>query len=113
MRARVRPRDLLKALPPNTAYTTASGAMLKGLAEEVLQERSLSDLKGRVQLIFTSPPFPLNTKKKYGNLSGKAYLRWLTNFGPLFREFLSKKGSIVIELGNSWEPGEPVMSTLG
>src|SRR5439155_14560952 len=28
------------------------------------------------------------------------------------RNLLKKKGSIVIELGNAWEPGRPVMSTL-
>ena len=69
-------------------------------------------LRGRVQLIFTSPPFPLNNKKRYGNLQGEAYLQWLVGFGPLFRDLLAPDGSIVIELGNSWEPGLPVMSTL-
>src|SRR5690606_33600166 len=29
-----------------------------------------------------------------------------------FREMLTSDGSIVIELGNAWEPGEPIMSTL-
>jgi site-specific DNA-methyltransferase (cytosine-N4-specific) len=86
--------------------------MLQGLAEEVLKHRDLDALRGQVQLIFTSPPFPLNTKKKYGNLQGEQYLQWLTGFGTLFRELLTADGSIVIELGNSWEPGLPVMSTL-
>jgi site-specific DNA-methyltransferase (cytosine-N4-specific) len=86
--------------------------MLKGLAERVLKGRALRALEGRVRLIFTSPPFPLNTKKKYGNLQGEAYIEWLAGFGSLFQKFLTKDGSIVIELGNSWMPGEPVMSTL-
>lgn len=87
--------------------------MLRGLAEDTLKERPFRKLHGKVQLIFTSPPFPLNTKKRYGNLNGEAYLKWLTSFGPLFREMLRPRGSIVIELGNSWEQGQPVMSTLG
>jgi site-specific DNA-methyltransferase (cytosine-N4-specific) len=68
--------------------------------------------KGKVQLIFTSPPFPLNRKKKYGNLSGEAYLKWLSGFAELFKEFLKPNGSIVLELGNAWEQRNPTMSTL-
>ncbi|MGH9572363.1 MAG: DNA-methyltransferase [Candidatus Acidiferrales bacterium] len=65
-----------------------------------------------MQLIFTSPPFPLNTKKAYGNLQGSKYTDWLASFAPLFREMLTATGSVVLEMGNAWEPGEPVMSTL-
>src|SRR5207248_3906619 len=64
-----------------------------------------------LQLIFTSPPFPLNRKKKYGNLKGEEYVRWLASFAPRFRKLLKPNGSIVIEVGNAWEPGLPVMST--
>lgn len=87
--------------------------MLQARAEEVLTGPAGKALKNRVQLIFTSPPFPLNTKKRYGNLVGEDYLKWLVSFGPLFRNALTPTGSIVIELGNSWEPGTPTMSTLG
>src|SRR5439155_17196004 len=38
--------------------------------------------------------------------------RWLASFAPRFRKLLKPKGSIVIEVGNAWEPGLPVMSTL-
>ena len=69
-------------------------------------------LKGQVQLVFTSPPFPLNRKKRYGNRQGQQYLRWLAGFGPLLADFLTADGSIVIEMGNAWEPGRPTMSTL-
>jgi site-specific DNA-methyltransferase (cytosine-N4-specific) len=63
-------------------------------------------------LIFTSPPFPLNTKKKYDNLQGDAYVQWLKGFAGKFKALLKPTGSVVIEVGNSWEPGKPVMSTL-
>ncbi len=112
MRPRKRPTTILPNLPHSTVYSTALGAMVSGHSEEVLQERCIDPIRGKVQLIFTSPPFPLNTKKKYGNLKGEEYLRWLAGFGPLFRELLSPNGSIVMELGNSWEPGFPAMSTL-
>ena len=93
-------------------YTTPNGAMLQGLAEELLSRQELKALFGQVQLIFTSPPFPLHRKKKYGNEQGEAYVRWLAAFAPLFRKLLKPKGSLVVEIGNAWEPGRPVMSTL-
>jgi DNA modification methylase len=67
---------------------------------------------GKVQLIFTSPPFPLNRKKAYGNLRGDQYSAWLANFAVLFKNMLTPTGSIVLEMGNAWEAGQPVMSTL-
>ena len=103
---------MFSTMPNTTAYSTAHGVMLQGVAEKILKTRAVASLKKRVQLIFTSPPFPLNRKKKYGNLQGDAYAEWLTAFGPLFKEFLTDDGSIVIELGNSWEPSQPTMSTL-
>jgi site-specific DNA-methyltransferase (cytosine-N4-specific) len=39
-------------------------------------------------------------------------LKWLTSFAPMFKRVLKPTGSIVIELGNVWEPGRPIMSTL-
>jgi len=93
-------------------YSTANGVMLRGLAEDLLRRPELKPLLGRVQLIFTSPPFPLHRKKKYGNLQGEAYIEWLAAFAPLFKALLRPTGSLVVEVGNAWEPGRPVMSTL-
>jgi site-specific DNA-methyltransferase (cytosine-N4-specific) len=72
----------------------------------------LVGLHGKVQLIFTSPPFPLKTKKQYGNLNGEEYLRWISGYGALFKKWLAPSGSIVVEIGNAWQPGAPTMSTL-
>lgn len=94
------------------AYETTLGRMYCGLAEDVLTTPPLTKLANSVQLIFTSPPFPLNRKKRYGNRNGSEYVDWLTAFGPRFRDLLTKDGSVVIEVGNAWEPGRPVMSTL-
>jgi site-specific DNA-methyltransferase (cytosine-N4-specific) len=94
------------------AYHTTLGGMVNGRAEDVLGKSGLAELRGRVQLLLTSPPFPLNHKKKYGNLQGQEYVEWLASFAPLFRDTLTADGSIVLELGNAWEPGRPVMSTL-
>ena len=95
------------------AYSTQFGTMFLGRAEHALASDALKRHRGKVQLIFTSPPFPLNRKKKYGNLKGEAYLEWIGSMAPLFKKYLRPKGSIVIELGNAWEPGKPVMSVLG
>lgn len=100
-------------VPKDVAYATDLGQMRCGKTEEVLAQSEMNSLHGQVQLIFTSPPFPLNTKKKYGNFKGDEYLEWLTGYGALFRKLLTPDGSIVIEIGNSWEPGLPTMSTLG
>ncbi len=95
---------------PQAAYETPLGRMFRAKAEEILPL-----LEGRgeqFQLIFTSPPFPLNSKKKYGNLQGEAYSEWLASFGEAFGKVLAPSGSLVVELGNAWEAGRPVMSTL-
>lgn len=98
--------------PTGVAYSTHWGRMLLGKSDELLGDGSLARFEGKVNLIFTSPPFPLNRKKRYGNETGDSYIRWLCAFGPLFKKMLTRDGSIVIEMGNSWEPGMPVMSTL-
>jgi site-specific DNA-methyltransferase (cytosine-N4-specific) len=97
---------------PRIAYETKRGMMLEGQAEAAFRSKALAKFKGKVQLIFTSPPFPLNRKKRYGNLQGQEYIDWLASLAPLFRKFLAKDGSIVMELGNAWLPGSPVMSPL-
>lgn len=95
------------------AYSTALGTMFRGKVEDALRSPLLVPYRGKVQLILTSPPFPLNRKKRYGNLNGSAYLEWLSSLAPELVGLLRPKGSIVMELGNAWEPGKPVMSVLG
>ncbi len=95
------------------AHRTSRGVAYHGLAEDVLlSPKFRRRYRGKFQLIFTSPPFPLNRKKKYGNLQGEEYIEWLASFAPIFTEFLKPDGSIVMEIGNAWKPGSPVMSTL-
>jgi len=106
------PGSKLARPAPSVAYTTARGVMYRGFAEDVLGSPLAKRFRGKVQLILTSPPFPLNRKKKYGNRQGEEYVEWLAGFAALFKEFLTNDGSIVIEMGNAWEAGEPAMSTL-
>jgi site-specific DNA-methyltransferase (cytosine-N4-specific) len=98
---------------PRTVYRNARGSVILGSCEQVLADPTFRrKYKGKIQLIFTSPPFPLNQKKKYGNRQGDEYLKWLSAFGPLFAEYLKPKGSVVMEIGNAWEKGSPTQSIL-
>jgi site-specific DNA-methyltransferase (cytosine-N4-specific) len=92
--------------------TTELGKLYVGHSEELLAGPLGDALKGKVQLIFTSPPFPLNKKKAYEHHQGEEYIQWLAAFAPIFSGLLTPTGSIVIELGNAWEPGKPVQSLL-
>ncbi|HBB89947.1 MAG TPA: site-specific DNA-methyltransferase [Blastocatellia bacterium] len=94
------------------SYRTDKGVCVLGSAEDLLDSSHAKSLKNKIDLIFTSPPFPLNRKKKYGNRNGQDYVDWLADFAPLFRDLLKRRGSIVMEVGNSWESGRPIMSTL-
>ena|ERR1043166_206361 len=95
------------------SYKTPRGRMIVSRIENALKSRTLTALRGKVDLIFTSPPFPLVRKKRYGNETGESYIKWLKELAPRLADLLAPKGSIVIEIGNSWVPGVPVMSTLG
>lgn len=93
----------------NPLYSTKYGKYYVGNCENVLGKLNLL---GKVNLIITSPPFPLNSKKKYGNFSGEEYLHWFGNLAEVFSKLLTPDGSIVIELGNAWEKNRPVQSLL-
>jgi site-specific DNA-methyltransferase (cytosine-N4-specific) len=108
----LQPQENVGAASTLTAYSTTRGRMIQGSADSFLASLEGRRLRGKVQLIFTSPPFPLNRKKKYGNKQGEAYIEWLADFAEQFKCLLTQNGSIVLEMGNAWEPGEPVMSTL-
>lgn len=94
------------------AQRTKSGRYYIGRSEAILDCRSFRNLQGKIQLILTSPPFPLNEKKSYGNMTGEEYLEWFTSLAPIFAKMLTENGSIVIEIGNGWEPQRPVQSLL-
>lgn len=94
------------------AYRTKRGRVYHAKIEQFLDSNKARAIRGKVKLVFTSPPYPLNRKKKYGNLTGSEYVTWISSLAPRLRDLLTKNGSIVIEIGNSWEPGQPTMSTL-
>ena len=86
-------------------YRTERGICINEDCEKVIQKYLAPNFEGKIQLILTSPPFPLKRAKKYGNKVGKEYLDWLCNIGNQLAPLLSQDGSIVIEIGNAWNPG--------
>ncbi|MBI5323999.1 MAG: site-specific DNA-methyltransferase [Ignavibacteriae bacterium] len=99
-------------MPLKLAYKTNFGKLYQSTVESFFNDSLYNKLRGKINLIFTSPPFPLNRKKKYGNLQGEEYLNWFKSLAPKFKELLAPDGSIIIELGNSWEKNKPTMSIL-
>jgi len=96
----------------NIFYETSLGRFFLGDSEKILKSDLFNEMRGKVQLILTSPPFPLNNKKKYGNHQGEEYKRWFISLAEIFSDLLAPDGSIVIEIGNAWEPKRPVQSLL-
>ena len=62
-------------------YRTERGICINEDCEKVIQKYLVPNFEGKIQLILTSPPFPLKRAKKYGNKVGKEYLDWLCNIG--------------------------------
>lgn len=95
----------------SVVYSTDYGMMIKGKCEDILLQLGNNEAP-KANLIFTSPPFPLNRAKKYGNMTGDEYLKWIESLATIFANALQDDGSIVMEIGNAWEPHLPIQSTL-
>jgi site-specific DNA-methyltransferase (cytosine-N4-specific) len=63
-----------------------------------------------VDLIMTSPPFGLVRKKSYGNEDADEYCNWFRPFAEGFKRVLKDNGSLVIDIGGAWIPGQPTRS---
>ena len=93
-------------------YTTKYGKFYVGDAVKLSKSYLSRYYAKKFNLIITSPPFPLNNKKRYGNLQGEDYYDWFVELAPIFSRLLADSGSLVIELGNAWEKGRPIQSLL-
>lgn len=87
-------------------FKTDLGKIIKGDSLRVLQDVESHS----VDLIMTSPPFGLIRKKEYGNVDAKDYLEWFRDFGEIFKRILKEDGSLVIDIGGSWNKGQPTRS---
>jgi site-specific DNA-methyltransferase (cytosine-N4-specific) len=91
---------------------TNKGEAYNASIEKFLNSRKGKSLIGKVNLIFTSPPYPLVVPKKYGNKQGEEYLEWIAKITKDLSKLLTENGSLVVEIGNAWNKGSPTMSTL-
>lgn len=90
----------------DAAYGTDAGTAVLGDSLKLLKE--IPD--DSVDLVFTSPPFALRRKKAYGNKDAEAYVEWFLEFARELRRVLKDTGSLVIDIGGSWNEGEPTKS---
>ena len=99
--ANIRPGIVLKI------YETASGTALWATAEAAAGV--IAD--GSINLIFLSPAYALTRPKRYGNPRSTAeYIQWLVNLGREWRRMLVENGSLVMNVGAAWVPGQPCQS---
>ncbi len=96
-----------RARQPRTFWKSDRGAIVLGDARAVL-DRAVAPHS--VDLIVTSPPFGLVRKKGYGNADAHRYVEWFKPFGEAFRRVLRETGSLVIDIGGAWIPGQPTRS---
>ena len=87
-------------------FSTERGEMVLADSREALADLA----SGSVDLIVTSPPFPLVRQKEYGNEAEAEYLEWFKTFAAEFRRVLKPAGSLVLDLGGAWVPGLPAKS---
>jgi site-specific DNA-methyltransferase (cytosine-N4-specific) len=95
------------ATPPRTYYRTPLGTIWLGDALDVLTDQIDAH---SVDLIVTSPPFGLVRKKEYGNVDAERYVYWFRPIGAMFKRVLRENGSLVIDIGGAWIPGQPTRS---
>jgi site-specific DNA-methyltransferase (cytosine-N4-specific) len=63
-----------------------------------------------VDLVVTSPPYALHFKKEYGNVEKADYVNWMLPFAHEIRRVLKPEGSFVLNIGGSYNPGQPTRS---
>jgi DNA modification methylase len=63
-----------------------------------------------VNLTVTSPPYALEFKKEYGNATKDEYVEWFRPFAAEIHRLLAEDGSFVLNIGGSYERGQPTRS---
>jgi site-specific DNA-methyltransferase (cytosine-N4-specific) len=101
-----RPPEVVSSLETDPLYVEGNGAAIKGDSKELLG--SLPEES--VDLVVTSPPFALTRKKEYGNKDADEFSEWFLEFADRVYDVLKPSGSFVIDIGGSWQKGEPVRS---
>jgi site-specific DNA-methyltransferase (cytosine-N4-specific) len=93
-------------LPNAPFYSTRLGAAY--VCESLSLLKALPD--SSTNLVVTSPPYALHFKKEYGNVSKSRYVEWFLPFAREIRRILTDDGSFVLNIGGSWNQGNPTRS---
>lgn len=98
------PKRLIRSREP--VYETFRGAAFVGDALQLMRELPAES----VDLVLTSPPYALHFQKAYGNVGKDSYVEWFLPFGREVRRLLKPKGSFILNIGGSYNEGEPTRS---
>lgn len=102
-------KDALTKATPGlviTVFTTDKGVALWASCDDGVG--MIDD--GSLQLIFSSPPYPLLREKAYGNRAANEYVDWLLRLVEKWPRKLTRDGSIVLNLADVFERGQPTLS---
>ncbi|HEX6575007.1 MAG TPA: site-specific DNA-methyltransferase [Gemmatimonadaceae bacterium] len=102
--AATHPSELLEGIHP--AYATELGAAYCGDSRFILGQLPANS----VDLVVTSPPYALEFKKEYGNEAKEKYVAWFLPFAREIKRVLKDDGSFVLNIGGSYNRGEPTRS---
>lgn len=87
-------------------YRTPWGAAYLADSLDVL--RAIPE--GSINVVVTSPPYALHFKKEYGNVAKREYVDWFLQFGEQIHRVLTEDGSLVLNVGGSYNKGMPTRS---
>jgi site-specific DNA-methyltransferase (cytosine-N4-specific) len=87
-------------------YSTPLGGAYEGDARRLLAALPSNS----IDLVVTSPPYALEFQKEYGNAKKADYVAWLRPFAEQIHRVLSPTGSLVLNMGGSYNPGSPTRS---
>lgn len=87
-------------------FEAAGGAALWATAEAAASAIE----PGSVDLIFTSPPYPIATARSYGGIAPDEWIDWMAHLAGLWAGLLSPAGSLMVNMGYTYARGEPVQS---
>ena len=93
---------------PEPYYSTKQGRAYLGDSVEIMARLPAES----VDLIVTSPPFPLTFRKKkpYTSVGEDGFVSWFIPYAEQCRRLLKADGSFVIDLGGVWNKGAPTKS---
>jgi DNA modification methylase len=87
-------------------YSTDLGVALWAHAEDAAAHIE----PGSVNLVFTSPVYPIGKARAYGGMDVPAWLDWMGRLTRLWRELIADDGWLVVNLGDVYVSGAPVLS---